>query len=52
MDSIFSHKIFFNYEAHFTLGVYANKQNYRIWGSEDPQVIEESPLHPEKVTFW
>ena len=39
------------YEAHFTLGGYVN-QNCRIWGSEDPQVIEESPLHSEKVTVW
>ena len=37
-------------EANFTLGGYINKQNCRIWGSEDPQVIDERPLHPEKIT--
>ena len=33
MDGNFSNKIFFSYEAHFTLVEYANKQNCRIWGS-------------------
>ena len=28
------------------------KKNCHIWGSEDPQVIEKKPLHPEKVTVW
>ena len=45
-------KIFFSDEAHFTLGGYINKQNCRIWSSEDRQVIEERPLHPQKVTLW
>ena len=43
-------KIFFRNAAHFGLGGYVNKQNCRIWGSENSQVIEEKPLHPEKVT--
>ena len=34
---------------HFTLG-YVNKQNCRIWGSKNTQVIDESQLHSEKVT--
>ena len=34
----------------FTLGGYINKQNCRIWDSKNPQVIEERPLRPEKVT--
>ena len=45
-------EIFFSVEAHFSLGGYVNKQNCRIWGSENPQVIEERPLHPGKVTVW
>ena len=47
-----SNKIFFNDEAHFTLAGYINTQNCRIWGSEIPQVIKETPLNPEKVTLW
>ena len=47
VDGNFSNKIFFSDEAYFTLGGYVNKQICRIWSSEDPQVIEESPLHPE-----
>jgi hypothetical protein len=52
VDGDFSNKIFFSDEAHFSLCGYVNKQNCRIWGSENPQVIEERPLHPEKVTVW
>ena len=47
MDGNFSNKIFFSDEA---LDEYASKQNCRIWYSEKTQVIEEKPLHPEKVT--
>ena len=46
----FSNKILFSNEAHFILGGYVNKQNCPICGSAYPQVIEEKPLHPEKVT--
>ena len=46
----FSNKNFFSDVAHFTLGGCVNKQNYRIWGSENPQVIQERPLKLEKVT--
>ena len=52
VDGNFSNKIFFSHEAHFTLGAYFKKQNCRIWGSENPQVIEKRPLHPQKVTVW
>ena len=52
MGGSFSNKIFLGDEAHFTLARYVNKQNYRIWGSKNPQIIEEKPLHPEKVIIW
>jgi hypothetical protein len=51
-DQRFFHKIFFSDEAHFYLSGYVNKQNCRVWGSENPQVIVERPLHPKKVTVW
>ena len=46
----FSNKIFFSDEAFFTLDGSVNKQNCRVCGSENPKVIEERPLHSEKVT--
>ena len=52
MGGNFSNKIFFNEEADFILGGFVNKQNCRIWGVDNPQVIEERSLHPEKATFW
>ena len=52
VDGNFSNKIFFSDGAHFIHDGYVNKQNYRIWGCENPQVIEERPLHPDKVTVW
>ena len=52
LDSNISNKICFSDQAHCTLGGYVNQQNCRIWGSENPQVIEESPLHAEKGTDW
>ena len=39
VDGKFTNKIFFDDEAYFTFGGYVNKQNFRIWGSENPQVI-------------
>ena len=52
VDYNISNKIFFSDEAHFTLRGYVNKQNRRIWCYENPQVIEERPLHPEEFTAW
>jgi len=45
-------KIWFSDEAHFWLHGYVNKQNFRIWGSENPHFVVEKPLHPKKVTVW
>ena len=52
MVNNFLNKIFFSDEAHFTLGAYVNKQNCSTCGWENRQVIEESLLHPEKVTLF
>lgn len=45
-------KIIFTDEAHFWLDGYVNSQNYRIWGSEKPEMPRTKPLHPKKVTVW
>ncbi|GFX14916.1 DUF4817 domain-containing protein [Trichonephila clavipes] len=48
----FHKRILFSDEAHFWLNGYVNKQNCRIWREANPQVYVETPLHPEKLTFW
>ena len=48
----FLNKIFSSEEAHFTLGGYVNKQNCCIWASKNLEVIEERPLHLEKIIDW
>lgn len=48
----FSSKIIMSDEAHFHLCGYVNKQNYRFWGTENPRITHEEPLHPLKVTVW
>jgi len=30
---------------------FVNKQNCRLWGTENPQQIERQ-MHPERVTVW
>jgi len=50
-DEHFYRKIIFSDEAHFHLGGYVNKQNC-IWGSENPHVVVEKPMHPQRVTVW
>ena len=37
----------FSDEAHFDLGKYVNKQNCRIWGTENPHAYIEKPTHPK-----
>lgn len=48
----FPTKIIMSDEAHFHLCGYVNKQNYRFWGTENPRILHEVPLHPLKVTVW
>ena len=31
---------------------FVNKQNMRYWSATNPNVLLETPLHPQKVTFW
>ena len=49
VDGNFSNKLLSSDEANFTLDRYGNKQNCRIWVSENPQVIQEILLDPEKL---
>ena len=44
-------KIIFLDEAHFDLGGYLNKQNCRIWGTENPHAYIEKPTHPKELLF-
>jgi len=45
-------RVIFTDEAHFWMNGYVNRQNFRIWGSENPHVTISKPLHPEKITVW
>lgn len=45
-------KIIMSDEAHFHLSGYVNKQNSRIWGSENPKATISVPIHSERVTVW
>ncbi|EFN79402.1 hypothetical protein EAI_09473, partial [Harpegnathos saltator] len=40
----------FSDEADFHLDGLVNRQNCRIWGSENPRVIVEKQMHPQRVT--
>ena len=37
-------------EVHFHLSGYINKQNCRIWNSENPHVILQKLMHPLRAT--
>ena len=45
-------KIIFSNEARFDLGGYVNKQNYCIWGTENPHAYIEKRTHSKRVTVW
>ena len=50
-DSVFGKKIIFSDEAHFDLGGYVNKQNCRIWGTDNRHAYIEKLTHPKRVTL-
>ncbi|GBN82707.1 hypothetical protein AVEN_156381-1 [Araneus ventricosus] len=41
-----------NDEAHFHLDGCVNRQNWRIWGTENPHFVIEKSLYPRRVTVW
>ena len=45
-------KIVFSDKTSFGLGGYVNKQNCRIWGTENPHAYIKKPTHPKQVTVW
>ena len=49
---IWQKKIIFSAETYFDLGGYVNKQNCRIWGTENPHAYIEKLTHPKRVTVW
>ena len=49
----FHRQIILSDKAHFYLrGYINNKQDCRIWSSENPKMIIEKPLYPQRVTVW
>ncbi len=51
-DPEFLNNIWFTDESHFHLNCYVNKQNMRIWGSENPNLVIEKSAHSVYVTVW
>ena len=51
-DANFGKTIIFSDEAHFDLGGCVNKQNCRIWDTENSHAYIEKPTHPKRVTVW
>lgn len=45
-------KAWFSDECHFWLDGYVNKQNYRIWGTENPRVFETASTTRQRLTVW
>ena len=39
-------------EAHFHLNSFVNIRNFRYWGVENPRILNEKELHPQRVTVW
>ena len=46
----FNRKTIFSDEAHPWLNGFVNKQNMHYWPATNPNVLLETPLHPQKVT--
>ncbi|MEM8940500.1 MAG: hypothetical protein AAGC64_14275 [Bacteroidota bacterium] len=51
-EHTFLDKLITSDEAHFHLKEKYNKQNTRIWCTENPWMVNEQPLHSQRVTVW
>ena len=49
---ILAKHIIFTDEAHFDLGRHVNKQNYRIWGTENQHTYIDKPTQLKRATVW
>ena len=48
----FHRNIIFSDEAHFWFNGFVNKQNMTNRSATNPNMLLETPLHPQKVTVW
>jgi hypothetical protein len=44
--------MFFSNQTHVYLDVTVNTQNWRILGTENPQIGIQKPLHSKRLTIW
>jgi transposase len=51
-DENYLRRIFFSDEATFHLSGKVNKQNVRIWGTENPHCYQEHTRDSEKINVW
>ena len=51
-ESEFDRNIIMSDEAYFHFGGYVNKQNCRIWCSENPKMIIKKSLYSQFITVW
>jgi len=51
-DSAFLTSLLMSDEAKFSLNGMVNKQNCRIWSSEQPHVMQQAVLYPPTITVW
>jgi len=51
-ENEFIHKLIMCDGAHFHLNGHVNKENCRIWGTQNPKIIVERQMHPLRYTVW